>query len=82
MGDEAQIDEVVVVDASSADDGVALARVYPSVHYVHAPHLAGWMTRSRNEALRWVRSDVVAFLDDDVVVSDRLGIGAQVRFRP
>ena len=71
MGDEPQIDEVVVVDASSADDGDALARAYPSVHYVHAPHLAGWMTRSRNEALRWVRSDVVAFLDDDVVVSDR-----------
>ena len=82
MGDEAQIDEVVVVDASSADDGVALARVYPSVQYVHAPHLAGWMTRSRNEALRWVRSDVVAFLDDDVVVSDGWASALRSAFVP
>ena len=82
MGDEAQIDEVVVVDASSTDDGDALARAYPSVHYVHAPHLAGWMTRSRNEALRWVRSDVVAFLDDDVVVSDRWASALRSAFVP
>jgi len=37
--------------------------------YVHAPHLAGWMTRSRNEALRHARGDIISFLDDDVVVS-------------
>lgn len=65
-------DEVVVVDASAADhsDEVAAeaARLGIEVRYVWAHHLAGWMTRSRNEGLRWVTGDVVAFLDDDVVV--------------
>ena len=41
---------------------------HQGVHYVHAPDLAGWMTKSRNEGLMWTTGDVVAFLDDDVVV--------------
>ncbi|MDQ0577136.1 glycosyltransferase family 2 protein [Agromyces albus] len=60
--------EVVVVDASAADQRELVHAIDPSIVYVHAAHLAGWMTRSRNEALRWVRGDIVSFLDDDVVV--------------
>ncbi|GAA1059039.1 glycosyltransferase family 2 protein [Agromyces bracchium] len=60
--------EVVVVDASKEDHARAARAVMPSATYVHAPGLAGWMTRSRNEALRHVRGEIVAFLDDDVVV--------------
>lgn len=66
------VDQVVVVDASAADrtkQVTALAdELSLPVTYVWAHQLAGWMTRSRNEALRWVQGDVVAFLDDDVVV--------------
>jgi len=67
-----QVAEVIVVDASATP---AAPHELPGprgvvLRYRHAPWLAGWMTRSRNEALRhvdpWV--DVVAFLDDDVEV--------------
>lgn len=61
--------EIVVVDASAhaADD---LAEASSSVTtYVHAPALAGWMTRSRNEALLHSHGRIVSFIDDDVVVS-------------
>ncbi|GAA1799158.1 glycosyltransferase family 2 protein [Agromyces neolithicus] len=60
--------EVVVVDASSTDHSERVRAIRESVTYIHAPELAGWMTRSRNEALRWVRGDIVSFLDDDVVL--------------
>jgi len=62
--------QIVVVDASTSPSAEAVVRIRPSIRYVHAPHLAGWMTRSRNEALRHVSGDVVSFIDDDVVVSD------------
>lgn len=61
--------EIVVVDASATPAGALVEEVVPSATYVHAPQLAGWMTRSRNEALRHVDGDIVSFLDDDVVVS-------------
>lgn len=69
LGDElSEHAEIVVVDASVADRrDIADESSHPVV-YVHAPHLAGWMTRSRNEALRHVRGEIVSFLDDDVVV--------------
>ncbi len=67
------IQEVVVVDASAEDRGAEVNSLAEelglSVRYVWTPGLAGWMTRSRNEALRWVEGDVIAFIDDDVVVS-------------
>lgn len=63
----APAEQVVVVDASAREDrGVAADD--SGVVYVWAPELAGWMTRSRNEALRWADGDVIAFLDDDVCV--------------
>lgn len=62
--------QVVVVDASDTSHEVVTAdRPALGLTYVWAPHLAGWMTRSRNEALRHVSGDVVAFLDDDVIVT-------------
>lgn len=59
--------EIVVVDASAGRCDISNELDRPVV-YVHAPHLGGWMTRSRNEALRHVRGEIVSFLDDDVVV--------------
>ncbi|GAA4345814.1 glycosyltransferase family 2 protein [Microbacterium rhizosphaerae] len=61
--------EIVVVDASKESAEALVAGIRPSAIYVHAPQLAGWMTRSRNEALKRARGDVISFLDDDVVVS-------------
>lgn len=63
------VDEIVVVDASSKDGSASVDGSGSCVRYVWAPQLAGWMTRSRNEALRWVTGDIIAFVDDDVVVS-------------
>lgn len=60
--------EIVVVDASVNDQRDIAQEVRRPVVYVHAPHLAGWMTRSRNEALRHVQGELVSFLDDDVVI--------------
>jgi len=61
--------EIVVVDASAIRTPSLVDEEFPSTTYVHAPHLAGWMTRSRNEGLRHVSGDIVSFIDDDVVVS-------------
>jgi glycosyltransferase involved in cell wall biosynthesis len=60
--------EIVVVDASARSSADLVEEIRPSAVYVHAPELAGWMTRSRNASLRWARGRVIAFLDDDVVV--------------
>lgn len=61
--------EIVIVDASKESAEQLVVGIRSSAIYVHAPELAGWMTKSRNEALNWVQGEVVAFLDDDVVVS-------------
>ncbi|RPF26391.1 glycosyltransferase family 2 protein [Georgenia muralis] len=71
------LEDVVVVDASVASSHELVESSFPGATYVHDPGLAGWMTRSRNEALIHVRGDVVAFLDDDVVV--RPGWAAALR---
>ena len=65
LGEDA---EIVVVDASAGDQRDIANEAGRPVLYVHAPHFAGWMTRSRNEALRHVRGEIVSFLDDDVVL--------------
>jgi GT2 family glycosyltransferase len=66
LGD--QIDHVVVVDASASSHQTLAVEAWPGADYVHAPRLAGWMTRSRNEALRWASGEIIAFIDDDVLV--------------
>ncbi|MGO0575722.1 glycosyltransferase family 2 protein [Ornithinimicrobium panacihumi] len=63
-----QLSRVVVVDASAAASPPTGDLEVGDLRYIHAPELAGWMTRSRNRALLEVDSDLVAFLDDDVVV--------------
>jgi len=72
--------EVVVVDASVDDQGRLVHDIDPSIVYVHAPHLAGWMTRSRNEGLKRVRGEIVSFLDDDVVIRDEWEAGIRAAF--
>lgn len=75
--ERSQVGHVVVVDASAAPGHERVESTYPGATYIHAPSLAGWMTRSRNEGLLHIHGDVVAFLDDDVVV--RPGWAASVR---
>jgi GT2 family glycosyltransferase len=72
----AEISQIVVVDASATPLNLPPALKEIST-YIHAPELAGWMTRSRNEALLHASGDVIAFLDDDVVV--RPGWAAALR---
>lgn len=60
------VEEVVVVDASRVAASPTSAGI--PLRYVHAPELAGHMTRSRNRGLLSVRGEVIAFLDDDVTV--------------
>lgn len=60
--------QVVIVDASPRSVLPEVESIRPTATYVHAPSLAGWMTRARNEALRWAKGQIIAFLDDDVVV--------------
>lgn len=66
LGEDA---EVIVVDASAGYEGAAAAAAYPGATYLYRPDLAGWMTRSRNEALLHARGAIISFLDDDVVIS-------------
>lgn len=63
--------DVVVVDSSAQADTTLAADCDLPVRYVWTPRLAGWMTRARNEALRWVDGEIIAFIDDDVVVAPR-----------
>lgn len=63
------ISQIVIVDASAEPDPDSTSGVTIPVKYVHAPQLAGWMTKSRNEGLRWATGEVIAFIDDDVKVT-------------
>lgn len=60
--------QVVIVDASPRSVQGDVEAIRATAKYVHAPSLAGWMTRSRNEALQWTDGQIIAFLDDDVVI--------------
>jgi GT2 family glycosyltransferase len=80
LGDIDANDQIVIVDASKHDEGEALLALAPGVVYVHAPELAGWMTKSRNEALRHATGTIIAFLDDDVVVHPGWRVGLLAAF--
>jgi glycosyltransferase involved in cell wall biosynthesis len=62
--------EILVVDNASSDDRVhQLSARWPGVRYIEEPR-AG-LNFARNRALREARGELMAFLDDDVIV-DRL----------
>lgn len=59
--------EVLVVDNASLDPGTrATAERFEGVRYVHEPRTG--LDFARNAALRAATGDLIAFLDDDVVV--------------
>jgi GT2 family glycosyltransferase len=60
--------EVLVVDASEDDRTAGAVADFPWATRVYFAGGAGHMTTARNEGLRHVTGDVVAFLDDDTEV--------------
>jgi hypothetical protein len=60
--------EVLVVDAGSTDDSVAIARSFPGVIVVHQEG-DRWLSAGRNIAFRRASGDLVAAVDSDVEVS-------------
>lgn len=80
-GERDDLAQVIVVDASPDDDLARAQAAYEGVTYVHAPELAGYMTKSRNRGLLHVReADVISFLDDDVVVHQGWARAVRVAF--
>ena len=74
--------EVLVVDNGSTDDTRARVASFPEVRYVHEPR-AG-LNFGRNAAIEAATGDLLAYLDDDVVV-DRAwlaGLAEAWRSRP
>ncbi|MCW3797365.1 glycosyltransferase [Sphingomonas sp. BN140010] len=68
--------EVVVVDNGSSDDTRGTVASFADARYVHEPR-AG-LNFGRNAALRTATGDLLAYLDDDVVV-DRKWLGGLAR---
>lgn len=69
-------ERVIIVDASRSDeteravrDHARLARAGSDVLYFRVAGPLRGLTRQRNFALRWVTTDLVAFFDDDIVLS-------------
>lgn len=60
--------EVVVVDASDDDETARVTATHTGARHVRFPGGAGHMTTARNEGLRHVSGEIVAFLDDDANV--------------
>ena len=65
---ERRPDEVLVVDASPDRVTSAVVHEFPMAQRVSFPEGAGRMTSSRNVGLLHVKSDIVAFIDDDAYV--------------
>jgi glycosyltransferase involved in cell wall biosynthesis len=55
--------EVIVVDDGSTDDSAAIARAYPSVHYLYQQNQGPGA--ARNRALAVAQGELIAFLDQD-----------------
>ncbi|MGI9284552.1 MAG: glycosyltransferase family 2 protein [Pseudomonadales bacterium] len=59
--------EIIVVDNAPSDDRTRCAlEAFPDVHYVHEPK-AG-LNFARNRAIAVARGDLIAYVDDDVVI--------------
>lgn len=61
--------EIVVVDSSTNDDTAELMRSWPAVRYVRIPGGRNNMPQARNVGIAHARGDVIAFIDDDCMVS-------------
>jgi len=59
--------EIIVVDSSSTDSTSKLAKIYP-IRYVSIQEKS--LERARNTGLSQSKGDIVAFIDDDVVVDE------------
>jgi GT2 family glycosyltransferase len=77
-GQGAAVDRFVVVDASRDAETEAVMKRHPgarklgrSVGYFRVSGGLRGLTRQRNFGLRWVRTDLVGFFDDDVVLGER-----------
>jgi GT2 family glycosyltransferase len=69
-------DELIIIDASPDDGTESMLRARNDIDclasdmlYVRVTGRLRGLTRQRNFALRWVRTDLVAFFDDDIVLS-------------
>jgi GT2 family glycosyltransferase len=60
--------EVIVVDASDGLETQQMLAKYPQVRPVFIQGAANQIPRSRNEAIRIARGDVILFIDDDSMV--------------
>lgn len=59
---------MVVVDSSELADARSIDDLTMPAEYLHTPEFAGWRTRARNAPLPNLREEVIAYVDDDVVV--------------
>lgn len=64
-------DEIIVVDSSSNEETVELLRRWPEVRCIRIVGARNNMPQARNAGIAQARGDVVAFIDDDCMVSDR-----------
>jgi glycosyltransferase involved in cell wall biosynthesis len=74
--------EIIVVDDGSTDSTAAVVRSSEDVHYLRQSH--AWLNVARNSAVREARGEVIAFLDDDVLVPSSwlAALGRGVRAHP
>lgn len=70
-------DQLIIVDASPDAETEQSIRQRPDVEnlagrvlYFRVSDALKGLTRQRNYALRWVRTDLIAFFDDDIVLLD------------
>jgi GT2 family glycosyltransferase len=61
--------EIVVVDASDDDRTECIIRALADLTYVHLQGAANQMPRSRNEGILRSHGEILAFIDDDSLVS-------------
>lgn len=60
-----QPDQIIVVDASLDNKTKEICQSFSKVEYLPFPHGAKHMTKSRNFALQYTTSEVIAYIDDD-----------------
>lgn len=61
--------EIVVVDSSSNDETADLMRSWPTATYLRIPGGRNNMPQARNVGISHARGEIVAFIDDDSMVS-------------